>query len=264
MRREVVLEQFPPQRIVSLVPSQTELLVHLGLKDRLVGVTKFCVHPEELRREKTTVGGTKQFRFEVIEALKPDLIIGNKEENYREGIEKLVENFLVWMSDIASFQDALDMITQLSALVGEEQKGKQLTEEITAGFAKLKERQELKALYLIWNRPYMAAGPGTFIDEMLQVAGFQNVVKASRYPEITEGEIELLNPDVVLLSSEPYPFKEVHMEQLLELLPTKEVVLVDGEMFSWYGSRLLDFPEYALQLAKKLKGKGDSSSLPYP
>ena len=117
MHRKIHLPRFPLRRIISLVPSQTELLYDLGLEEEVVGITKFCVHPPEWFQSKARVGGTKTIHFEKIKALQPDLIIGNKEENEREQIEALAECFPVWMSDIATLEDALDMMLRVGALV---------------------------------------------------------------------------------------------------------------------------------------------------
>jgi ABC-type Fe3+-hydroxamate transport system substrate-binding protein len=233
-----------PERIVSLVPSQTELLYDLGLSREVVGITKFCVHPPHWRREKKIIGGTKNFNFEEIDSLKPDLIIGNKEENYREGIDRLKKQYPVWISDIVSFDDALKMIQGIAQITGKETRGFRIIEEINLSFAELKEQPARRVLYLIWRNPWMAAGSGTFIHTMLTRLGFINCLeKRHRYPELSPEEIRVLNPDVIFLSSEPYPFQEKHQEELYNLVPSKSV-LVDGEMFSWYGSRLIKAPEY--------------------
>lgn len=233
-----------PQRIVSLVPSQTELLYDLGLGERVVGITKFCVHPGRWLKEKTIVGGTKQFRFEAIDALRPDLIIGNKEENYQEGIERLAVRYPVWMSDIFNIDDALEMIREVAAICDKPGEGVRLSAEISNGLRTIEKRSLGKALYLIWNKPYMAAGSDTFIHEVLQMAGFDNCAPDSRYPEVSGGLMAELNPEHVLLSSEPYPFKEQHIAEIQRLLPDAKVRLVDGEIFSWYGSRLLKLAPY--------------------
>lgn len=234
-----------PQRIVSLVPSQTELLYDLGLGDRVVGITKFCIYPESWRKSKAIVGGTKQYRFETIRKLNPDLIIGNKEENEQQGIETLAQEFPVWMSDIFTLSDAIDMINKLGALVGKKLNANLLSEEILGAFSQYKKPKEPKsALYLIWKKPYMATGQQTFINEMLKVAGYRNIIDSGRYPELTIDEIEKLSPEVILLSSEPYPFKEKDLNELEEIFPDTTIRLVDGEIFSWYGSRLLKAPEY--------------------
>lgn len=233
-----------PQRIISLVPSQTELLYDLGLEDRVVGITKFCVHPEEWRKSKRIVGGTKQYRYDVIEALQPDLIIGNKEENEQSGIERLAASYPVWMSDINTLEDAIQMISSIGDLTQQKLASKAVCSNIRNAFQKLVSKQNVRALYLIWRTPYMAAGRQTFIDEMLALAGFNNCIQQTRYPELDSNEIEALNPDIVLLSSEPYPFAEKHREEIQNILPDAKIMLVDGEMFSWYGSRLIKTSEY--------------------
>jgi ABC-type Fe3+-hydroxamate transport system substrate-binding protein len=242
-----------PLRIVSLVPSQTELLVDLGVGERLVGVTKFCIHPPEVRRRAMVIGGTKQVDFEKIAALRPDLIIGNKEENEQQGIERLAQDFPVWLSDIVTLPDALRMIQDVGALVDTVPDATALVARLTADFAALPPFPPLRALYLIWRDPWLGAGSGTFIHEMLQVGGFTNVLAdRPRYPELSPNELAALQPEVVLLSSEPYPFKEKHLAEIQTLCPTARVVLVDGEPFSWYGSRLLHTPGYLRELRDSL------------
>lgn len=235
----------PPRRIVSLVPSQTELLADLGLNDRVVGITKFCVHPESWRKTKAIIGGTKQFDFTAIHALNPDLIIANKEENYEAGITELSKHYPVWISDIVTLDDALDMITQVGSMTQTESKAQELVGSIRLSFQNLSRLPELKTLYLIWRNPWMAAASGTFIHKMIGLTGLKNcIADRSRYPELTSDEIRQLNPELILLSSEPYPFKEKHIAELQKLCPAARILLVDGEMFSWYGSRLLKFPAY--------------------
>ncbi|MCH6202174.1 helical backbone metal receptor [Aquiflexum sp. LQ15W] len=233
----------PPKRIVSLVPSQTELLVDLGLRDRIVGVTKFCIHPKGLKKEKTVIGGTKNFHFDKIESLQPDLIIGNKEENYQEGIERLSEKFPVWMSDIYTLEDAYRMIMCVGELTDTSIKATQIVSRVKEG---LEKEFKLKgsAVYLIWKDPLIAVGSNTFIDSILEKAGFKNLINQSRYPEIDLEEIVKLNPEFLLLSSEPFPFKEKHISFFQEKLPKTKIKIVDGEMFSWYGSRLLFAGKY--------------------
>ncbi len=241
---------FPPRRIISLVPSQTELLFDLGVGERVVGVTKFCIHPPEARQSATVIGGTKNFDFDKIAALKPDLIIGNKEENYQAGIEQLATQYPVWLSDIGNLSEALVMIRQVGFVVGAKEKAEQLAAEIAASFAALETRQPLiPAAYFIWRKPYMAAASGTFIDDMLRRVGFRNVfAHLGRYPEITPEQLAAAAPARILLSSEPYPFKEKHLAEFQEICPEAKIQLVDGEMFSWYGSRLRLSVAYFQQL----------------
>lgn len=237
----------PPERIISLVPSQTELLVDLGLEERIVGVTKFCIHPKHLRKSKAIVGGTKNYRFEVIDSLKPDLIIGNKEENDREGIEKIAEKYPVWMSDIFSLEDNYQMIEQIGEITQKEERAKELVQKIRLSFETPIPKKGT-CVYLIWNEPIMVAGQHTFINVMLEKAGFENMVVSSRYPVLERKDLEKLNPDFLLLSSEPYPFKEKHLDFYARLMPNCQIKLVDGELFSWYGSRLIHSADYFRRL----------------
>lgn len=247
-----------PKRIISLVPSQTELLYDLGLRDEVVGVTKFCVHPEEWFRSKTRVGGTKKYDFEKIKALNPDLIIGNKEENDQEQIEQLMKDYNVWMSDIYTLKDAYDMITRVGTMVGKQQEATFLKLEIESKFNQLHQpttnNQQLVS-YFIWNNPYMVAANNTFINELLKVCGFKNAFDQERYPEITAEQLAKANPELILLSSEPYPFKEKHIQEFKTICPNANVLIVDGELFSWYGSRLLKAPDYFKQLIENIASK---------
>ncbi|MHC2991272.1 iron ABC transporter [Pontibacter sp. HJ8] len=250
----IVLPQLP-QRIVSLVPSQTELLFDLGLGDRIVGLTKFCIHPKEQVKQKTIRGGTKNFRFEVIDGLQPDLIIGNKEENYKEGIELLQQRYKVWMSDIYTLEDALAMMQQVGQLTGTEAKAKQLIQGIASGFGALQPVQPgIPTAYFIWRKPYMAAGNHNIIDHMLQRCGFVNAfADLARYPEVSPAQLQQAAPQLILLSSEPYPFQEKHLAEFQKLCPQAVVKVVDGEMFSWYGSRLLHAPAYLQQIVEEVR-----------
>ena len=249
MKRRVAVP-FPPRRIVSLVPSQTELLFDLGLGERVVGVTKFCIHPAEARQSATVIGGTKNFDFDKIAALNPDLIIGNKEENYQDGIGQLAERYPVWMSDISTLDDALDMIRRVGLITGRKQAAETLSQTIAESFAALQRPAELiPASYFIWRKPYMVAATGTFIDDLLTRAGFRNVFShLSRYPEITPDQLREAAPRHILLSSEPYPFANKHIAEFQEICPTTRLRIVDGELFSWYGSRLRHSAEYMREL----------------
>jgi ABC-type Fe3+-hydroxamate transport system substrate-binding protein len=244
---------FPPRRIVSLVPSQTELLFALGLGEWVVGVTKFCIHPTQARQSATIIGGTKNFDFEKIIGLKPDLIIGNKEENYQAGIEQLAGQFPVWMSDISSLAEALDMIRRVGFIGGRKDEAEMLATQIAASFQLLLPPAELvPAAYFIWRKPYMVAAAGTFIDEMLTRAGFRNVfANLARYPEITPEQLQAAAPRRILLSSEPYPFSEKHLTEFRAICPAAAISIVDGELFSWYGSRLLESAAYLRSLQER-------------
>ncbi|MGV6829511.1 MAG: ABC transporter substrate-binding protein [Flavobacteriales bacterium] len=229
-----------PIRIVSLVPSQTELLVDLGLEEKLVGITKFCVHPSHLKKNKVIVGGTKKVSYSKIAALSPDIIICNKEENTQEMVAQLEKIAPVWISDIYTIKDNLQMIIKLGQLFKVKAKAEEICDIIKSEQQKfssfIKNKPTKKAAYLIWKNPYMLAGTNTFINELLMLNNFKNIAASnSRYPEIKISDLQ--KADVVLLSSEPFPFKIKDVQNLKKIL-NKEVFLVDGEYFSWYGSRL--------------------------
>lgn len=254
--REVTIN-YPPKRIISVVPSQTELLFELGLGDEIVGITKFCIHPASQFKAKTKVGGTKKLNIDLIRSLQPDLIIGNKEENTQEDIELLSAEFPVWMSDIYNLEDAMKTITQVAELVDRQPEAAYLNHLINAGFTDLQTLAlqlgiDKKVAYMIWKDPYMLAGKDTFISDVLMKIGLTNVTRESRYPEIEIEELAVLKPDFVFLSSEPYPFREKHIEELKAALPGVKIMLVDGEMFSWYGSRLVKAVQYMFQLQPTL------------
>lgn len=249
--RELLLDK-PPARIVSLVPSQTELLYELGLKNRIAGQTVFCIHPASEFKTAVKVGGTKKLRFEQIDALKPDLIICNKEENNKADVDALSEQYPVWVSDISNPEDACQMIGMLGQLLDVPAAADALSNAIREDLKSIRIRRRFDCLYLIWRNPYMMAGKDTFIDSMLALAGFNNICPSGRYPETDSAVLKALNPKVLLLSSEPYPFAEKHIEELQEILPEARILLVDGEMFSWYGSRLLNSRAYFNELQNQL------------
>ena len=241
------------EKIVSVVPSQTELLYDLGLDKEVAAITKFCIHPDSWHRTKKRIGGTKQLHSEEIRLLRPDLIIANKEENAREQIEELAEYFPVWVSDINGLDSALQMIQSVGEIVSREDAAKTIIQQIKKGFSNLEQPDNRSSVcYLIWKDPYMAAGGGTFINEMLYHAGYRNAFEGlSRYPKVTAEEIKAVAPDIIFLSSEPYPFKEKHKQELAAIIPSAKIILADGEYFSWYGSRLAKAPAYFKQLRIK-------------
>lgn len=260
---------FPPKRIVSLVPSQTELLADLGLEKEVVGITKFCVHPDSWFKSKARVGGTKNLHLDKIRSLQPDLIIGNKEENDKSQLEILMKEFPVWMSDVNTLPDALNMIRSLGEITGKKEKGFEIAREITTRFEHLsayakasvsdghsllqRHTDKPSCAYFIWRNPWMVAGNNTFIHEMMQCCGLQNCfAHLSRYPEITLNQLQTVNCELLLLSSEPFLFKEKHAAEIRESFPEAKILFVDGEMFSWYGSRLLKVPAYFAQLRDQI------------
>jgi len=237
MNRSVTVAE-RPKRIVSLVPSLTELLQYFSLDREVVGITKFCVHPKEWFDSKDRVGGTKNIKLTRIRELNPDLIIGNKEENTESDIEALSKEFPVWMTDVNSFDDALDMIKGLGTLLLKETLSDGMVDMLHKSYEKLgKIGKGKKVLYLIWDEPTYIAGTSTYIGSIIEKLGFVNDCQIERYPSIAE--VQHADPDYVFLSSEPFPFKSKHIEKYEKQFPNSQVILVDGEMFSWYGSRML-------------------------
>ncbi|MEM6397150.1 MAG: helical backbone metal receptor [Bacteroidota bacterium] len=229
-----------PSRIISLVPSLTELLCELGLRDQLVGCTKYCVHPTDLRKSENieVVGGTKTVKYDVIDGLQPDLIVANKEENTKEIVERLREKYEVIVTEIKTLEDAEDATRRLAAIWGLEARAETIISANRAALPPLTD-QPKRALYLIWRKPWMSVGHDTYIHDMMSKFGYENVCgDQTRYPTLSEEDMVRINPEVVLLSSEPFPFKEKNVRELKDLLPDAEVKLVDGEVFSWYGARL--------------------------
>lgn len=242
-----------PERIVSLVPSITELLFDLGLGPRVAGITKFCVHPADECRLKPRIGGTKKLDIEAIQQLSPDLVIANREENIKEQVEELAKTYPVWVTDVHDLASALQMTGNMGQITGNEKVAAALIRQIRTAFSGYRPpRTRPRAVYLIWQDPFMTVGGDTFIHAMMQEAGIENgVAGQQRYPEISISEIKDLHCEWILLSSEPYPFREKHAASLRSLLPGTRVILVDGELFSWYGSRLRYAPGYFEQLMKE-------------
>lgn len=246
LQRKLTLNR-TPRRIISLVPSQTELLVALGLRESIVGITKFCVHPADLKGEKTVVGGTKQVHFSKIKSLGPDIIICNKEENTEAMVQQLQEIAPVWISDVKTIEDSTAMILQLGEIFQKGPEASQIVSRIECEMRRhrsfMKPFSTKKVLYLIWKNPYMAVGKGTFINSLLRENNFENIFteKMARYPEVAPEDFK--KPDLILLSTEPYPFNETDVVKFKEVFKT-EVKLVDGAFFSWYGSRLANAFQY--------------------
>ena len=230
-----------PNKIVSLVPSLTELLFDLGLGKRVVGRTRFCIHPEEQINDVPIIGGTKNPNLEKIHALEPDLIIANREENRKEDIEKLEDDGLnVMVTEISTIDEALFVIHDIGWSCDVKEKTKSLIQKIQEKMANTAKFPELTAAYLIWRDPWMSVGHDTYIHSVMEHYNLNNVYSGStRYPKTTLHEISLKKPDVILLSSEPYPFKEKHIKEVGDACPGSDILLVNGEWFSWYGSRML-------------------------
>jgi len=238
------LDRFKDGTIVSLVPSFTELLFDLGLVKQVIGITWFCIHPKEELKGITKIGGTKNVKVDVVKGLNPTLILANKEENQKEQIEELSKDFDVLLTDNKTFQDDLDTIKGIAQIFDKEAIGSEILNIKGRVFFKLSNALNGTFIYLIWKNPYMSAGMDTYINDLLQGLGLKNKIAKNRYPALTENEIAELNPEYIFLSSEPYPFKEKDILELQNLCPNSKILLVDGEVFSWYGSRLIHKVDY--------------------
>ena len=252
--KHVNLESFP-KRIVSVVPSQTELLYDLGLDLEVAGITKFCVHPSLWYRSKQRVGGTKKLDLDLIRRLEPDLIIANKEENEKDQVLALQDQFPVWTSDIPNLDAALEMIEQVGLITNRIMEASRINDSIKKAFSHITPvTPPVHTAYLVWQEPYMTIGGDTFIHDMMARAGFTNIFgDKNRYPEIRLNELKGRGCDLLLLSSQPFPFSEKHAARFRELLPGVQIELVGGEMFSWYGSRLIKSPGYLNRIIDKIK-----------
>ncbi|QCX53848.1 helical backbone metal receptor [Elizabethkingia sp. JS20170427COW] len=238
-------------KIISLVPSITETLLDLGVES-LVGRTKFCIHPRDKVSEIPIVGGTKNIKIDFIKSLQPDLIIANKEENVKEQVELLMEDFPVWVTDIETLQDNNAFLKEVGDTFHKEKEAKVYIEQTQQVFKDLPIADvSLKVAYLIWRNPYMSVGRDTYIHEILTHLNLENICKnLTRYPQIEMKDLE--KADVILLSTEPYPFSEKHFEEFQNVFPNKKTIIVDGEVFSWYGTHLAKSKGYLRKLANQL------------
>lgn len=235
-------------KVVSLVPSITEALFDLGLtENEIVGRTKFCIHPDEKVKNVAIIGGTKNINIDKIKALQPDLILANKEENIKEQVEALMVDCKVIVTNVENIEDNYYLLKNLGKIFNKEDRAQVFNMKIYDILNEAKINSNIKVAYLIWKNPYMTIGSDTFIHKILEEIGFENIFKdKKRYPEIqTE---DLAEADIIMLSSEPFPFKEKHIEELKEFYPEKKIMIVDGEAFSWYGTHIAKCEDYFKEL----------------
>ncbi|WP_010095597.1 ABC transporter substrate-binding protein [Ornithinibacillus scapharcae] len=235
----------PPKRIISLVPAITETMYHLGLENEIIGRTRFCIHPQDKVSKAMNIGGTKEIKLDRILELKPDLIIAEKEENTREIVETLEQHYPVFVFEVKKITDVYRMIYDVGQLTSREEKSLNLVQEIKVAFQTLPNVNSKRAAYVIWKKPYMVVGGDTYIQSLLENIGFINpfILSEGRYPVVTEEDLLEANLDYILLATEPYPFRDQHLEEFQEMLPNVKPKIVDGEMF-WYGARMLKAADY--------------------
>lgn len=234
------MPEYPYQKIISLVPSLTELLIDFGLKEQMIGRTRFCIHPEEEVGTIPIIGGTKNPRLESIIEMEPDLIIANKEENNKEDIEVLEKFAEIRLTEIDTIQDAILEISSLGEKLGVMVEARTLVNEITKLLDQRVFGEDRSVAYFIWKDPWMTVGHDTYIHDVLHKYHLNNVFGLQkRYPKTSLDELKKKNPELILLSSEPFPFSKKHIQVVQEACPNAKVQLINGEWFSWYGSRML-------------------------
>ncbi len=251
--REIKLN-FEAKKIICLVPSITEYLFDLGLENNIIGITKFCIKPVNKGQKVTKIGGTKQLKLDLIDKLKPDLIIANKEENTKADIEYLCSKYNVYVSDVNTINESYEMMLNIGILTNKVNEAKKIINKIKHIFKAIKHSfKAISVVYFIWKNPYMLCGGNTFINSILTHLGFKNsILHLDRYPQVDLAMLLELNPSVCLLSTEPYPFNEKNCIELNLELGFNKSIIVDGEMFSWYGSRMIYWENYILKLKDSL------------
>ncbi|MFP7657341.1 ABC transporter substrate-binding protein [Chryseobacterium proteolyticum] len=239
-------------KVISLVPSITEALFDLGLtENEIIGRTKFCIHPKDKIKDVPVIGGTKNLNIEKIKGLQPDLILANKEENIKEQVEALMEDFKVVVTNVETIEDNYYLLKTLGNIFQKEERAKAYNLKIYEVLNQTKISSKIKAAYLIWKNPYMTVGADTFIHRILTEIGIENSFKdKTRYPEVTIHD--LADTDLIMLSSEPFPFKEKHIAELKEYYPDKKIIIVDGEAFSWYGTHIAKCGNYFKELVAEI------------
>ncbi len=233
------------RRIVSLVPSLTHTLALWGLSSEIVGCTQFCVEPPSLYKSATQVGGTKDFDVEKISRLHPTHILLNKEENPKDRVEFLMAHYPCLLTFPCGPADVPDMLRAMGSFLSCSDRAEKEALELEqllhddGGITRI----QRSFLYLIWRNPYMAVGTDTYISRLLEAMGWQNSYQgAERYPSLSLEQIEELAPEVILMSSEPFPFKKRHARELRANCPkldqgSKRIYGIDGRLMSWYGSK---------------------------
>lgn len=235
-----------PERIVSLVPSITETVIALGAAERLVGITSYCVEPAEAVARIAKVGGTKGFHLDRIEALAPDLVVANKEENRKHHIDALREHYPVFVTYPRTLEDAIKMVGDLGALTGESNAAARIIADYGRAIAALDAEAvavRLRTACMIWRDPWMAAGPDTYMSRLLERFGFENIFEdgGGRYPETTLETIAGRRAELVILPSEPYEFGDRDRDEVQSFFTSRghdvRVIRMDGSYLTWFGVR---------------------------
>ena len=261
-------------RVVSLCPSTTELIFQLGGQDLLVGITSWCIHPAHGVASLEKVGGTKDPKVQRIIELAPDLVFFNEEENRKEDADVLAAaNVPLHISFPKTVVASIELIRSIGRAIDREEAAEALALQAERALEAVSKSAEsadpIRYAYLIWRKPWMAAGADTYLTDLLGLAGGVNVMAAGgeRYPALELDQLVEAAPQVILLCSEPFPFKDKHIEELrkTEGLQHLTYILADGEALTWHGSRTLEGIPYAQKIlgqARTSHSEPGSSGLP--
>jgi ABC-type Fe3+-hydroxamate transport system substrate-binding protein len=263
-----------PERIVSLVPSLTEALFAFGLEQEIVGVTRFCVEPRQGVAGKTKVGGTKALDVARIKALKPDLVVASAEENNPEDVAQLIDHGCpVFVTLVTSVESAIDLLRQLAAITDATAAARPIIQGAKESLAFVRGahagRERVRVFCPIWRNPYMTCGRATYMDDVITVCGGRNVFgeRQERYPRVELAEMAALDPQVILLPSEPYRFTKRHRADFkafadVTAVKNGHIFLIDGRMLIWYGPRIAQSLSEVKRLLGIVGGPGASSERP--
>lgn len=248
----------PDARIVSLVPSVTELLFALGLGPNVVGRTAFCVHPRPAVKKVPSLGGTKKIDFDKLAAARPTHVVVNVDENPKSMVDRIADTGAeIVVTHPIDVEDNIPLYRTMGAVFGREAAAAGLVRDLEtamaeadAAAARLPRRD---VLYLIWKDPWMTVSADTYISRMLAKVGWRTLGHdpGVRYPEVALDDATLERADLILLSSEPFPFKDRHARDLAAQFPAhaEKFMRIDGGLVSWYGSRAIDGVRYVAGLA---------------
>ena len=225
-------------KIVSLVPSYTKLLVDIGLRDSIVGITRFCVEPSDLHRSAVLVGGTKDPNIELIRKLEADVVLVNSEENRLDDIKAIRAFSEVFESCPKTVDQGLDLIESFYQYFNLKKNANLALYREKLKKIRSRNEQSKAILYFIWKEPFMVASKSTYIGSVLELAGYDNLsTDKLDYPVITVDEIKGMPLDYIILSTEPYPFRKRDCRLIEEKLAKQyDFMKACGKIFSWHGS----------------------------
>lgn len=260
-----------PERIVSLVPSLTEALFAFGLEQEIVGVTRFCVEPRRGVAGKTKVGGTKALDVAKIEALEPDLVIASAEENSPGDVTQLFDHGCpVFVTMVTSVQSAIDLLRQLATITGTTAAARPIIQGAKKALTFVQATgaggERVRVFCPVWRNPYMTCSRGTYMDDVVTVCGGRNVFdeRRERYPRVELAEMAALDPQVILLPSEPYRFTKRHKADFrafadVTAVKNGHIFLIDGRMLTWYGPRIAQSLSEVKRLLDIARAPGERS-----